>query len=357
MNSQARNKTIRVLVVDDSRVMASQISSILQGDGRIDVVGTAGDGIEALELIEDLKPDVITLDVEMPRMNGLTALKHVMVKYAIPTVMISALTLEGSKTTFDAFKYGAIDVIAKPSRRQDVSLSGQKTDIINKVKRAADIRTGKSRYVRMASIDTSSKAHKSEAPDSSTRVIGIGAGTGGYYSLLRIIPALPARFDGIVIAVVLAASRYVAPFISYLDDHSAVPVLGATHLDSPRKGTCYVCPGQDTRVLCTNDGTGVGFRLSEGVPEEGGEGPLDAMFGSLASAVGERAVGVVLSGPGADGAEGIARIRKAGGVGVVQDITDCMDPAMPLAVLEKSSVEKILPDFLMAEFLAGLVSG
>jgi two-component system chemotaxis response regulator CheB len=356
MNTQARNRTIRVLVVDDSRLMCTHISKILQDDGQIDVVGMAKDGIEALEMIDDLKPDVVTLDVEMPRMNGLTALKHIMIRHAIPTVMISALTLEGSKTTFDAFKYGAIDVIAKPSRREDESLSGQKLDIINKVKRAADIRTGKSRYVRMASINTPSKAHGGGALDPLTRVIGIGAGTGGYYSLLRIIPGLPAHFQGIVIAVVLAASRYVEPFIAYLGDHSAIPVLGAKHLQSPRKGICYVCPGQDTRVVCKNGKAGVRFRLSEGASEGAGGRVIDTMFTSLASAVGERAVGVVLSGPGADGAEGISQLRKAGGIGVVQDITNCMDPSMPLAVLEKGSVEKILPDFLIAEFLAGLVA-
>ena len=357
MKSKTQNKKIRVLVVDDSRLMSKQISALLYDDKEIDVVGCAGDGVEALEMIESLKPDVVTLDVEMPRMNGITALKHIMVKHAVPTVMISALTQEGAKTTFDAFKYGAIDVIAKPSHRENESLQGQKIDIINKVKRAADIRTGKSRYVRMPAVPADSRFKGGEAPDSTTRLIGIGAGTGGYYSLLRIIPRLPAEFRGIVIAVVLAAARYVEPFARYLAEHSAIPVRGPQDLKSPEKGTCYVCPGERARIVCSRRGTDeVVFEFSDGSASFDGEGPVDATLKSLADAAGERGVGVVLSGPGSDGADGISEIRRRGGIGVIQDITNCMDPSMPLAVLEKGSVEKILPDFLMADFFVSLDS-
>ncbi len=142
MNGKVNSK-IRVLVVDDSTLMSRQITSILNDDRKIEVVGRARDGLEALAMVGSLKPDVVTLDVEMPRMNGITALKHIMVKHCVPTVMISALTTEGARATFDALKYGAIDVIAKPSRREDESLDAQKADIIAKVHRAAAIRTGR----------------------------------------------------------------------------------------------------------------------------------------------------------------------------------------------------------------------
>ncbi len=150
MTQQRGNSKIRVLVVDDSALMSRQITAILQNDEKLQVVGWAKDGLEALNMVRSLRPDVVTMDVEMPRMNGITALKHIMVKHPVPTVMISALTVEGARTTFDALKYGAIDVIAKPSRREDVSLDAQQAEIVAKVKRAAAIRTGRSRYMRIS---------------------------------------------------------------------------------------------------------------------------------------------------------------------------------------------------------------
>ena len=150
MSLENSNHVKRVLVVEDSALMGRQISNILNSAPDLTVVGRARDGLEALNMVEEFKPDVITMDVEMPRMNGITALKHVMMKYSIPTVMISALTTEGATTTFDALKFGAIDVIAKPSQREDESLEAQQADIVAKVRRAAEIRTGRARYIRIA---------------------------------------------------------------------------------------------------------------------------------------------------------------------------------------------------------------
>jgi two-component system chemotaxis response regulator CheB len=357
MSAASPNKRIRVLVVDDSRLMATQITKILQEDSEIEVAGVAADGVEALEMIESVKPDVITLDVEMPRMNGITTLKHLMVKHSIPTVMISALTHEGTRTTFDAFRYGAIDVIAKPSRRHDENLAGQKSDIISKVRRAADIRTGSSRYLRMPAVSTPVRlAAHGGAVDATTRIISVGAGTGGYYSLLRVIPYLSQDFQDVLVAIILAKTRFVAPFIDYLAEHSAIPVKGSQDLQSPRRGACYICSGEDSAVVCEKDGGGVRFEVTEHTSGMG-EGAVDTLFKSVGSTVGKMAAGIILSGPGSDGAEGIAAIRKRGGVGVVQDITNCMDPSMPLAVLEKGPVDKILPDYLMADFIAGLHQG
>jgi two-component system chemotaxis response regulator CheB len=354
MDGDRKDRKIRVLVVDDSRLMNAQISKILEEDYAIEVVGRAIDGLEALEMIERVKPDVVTLDVEMPRMNGITALKHIMVKYAIPTVMISALTQEGAKATFDAFKYGAVDVIAKPSMLRDVSLEGQKADIIRKVKRAADIRTRASRYVRMAAQKPLLKVSPKGAADIKTRFIGIGAGTGGYYSLLRIISRLPGDFADVLLATIPAAPRYVSPFVLYLAELSPVPVRNMRDAKALERGVCYVGSSDEGPVITANTDSGVMLRFRPGASEPRKEGAIDRMLKSLAVAVGNRGVGVVLSGSGNDGAEGIAAIRKAGGVGVIQDITSCMDPSMPLAVLEKGSVEKILPDFLMADFLSNL---
>jgi two-component system, chemotaxis family, protein-glutamate methylesterase/glutaminase len=346
------NGKIRVLVVDDSALMSRQITNILNDDTKIEVVGRAKDGLEALDMVESLKPDVVTLDVEMPRMNGITALKHIMVRHCVPTVMISALTTEGARATFDALKYGAIDVIAKPSRREDESLDAQKADIIAKVHRAAAIRMGKSRYLRMPAAEPLPEKTRSEPPDHLTSLIGIGTATGGYYALLRIVPALPAEYDDVILAVILVARKYLEPFAGYLEAHSHVPVRMARHGSRLEKGVCYLSAGNDKTVIHVNTDGSLSFGRT-GPEANHDSGAINALFRSLVP-FGRRGVGVVLTGAGKDGADGLAELRNAGGLAVVQSINNCLDPEMPLAALERGSVEKILPDYLMAEFLERL---
>jgi two-component system, chemotaxis family, protein-glutamate methylesterase/glutaminase len=265
--------------------------------------------------------------------------------------MISALTKEGARTTFDALKYGAIDVIAKPSRREDENLDDQKADIISKVIRAAAIRTGRSRYIRMAhDVHIEEKGAKG-GPDRSTRFIGIGAGTGGYYGLLRIIPALSRDFQDVMIAVILVASKYIEPFVAYLDSHSAVPVRSGKDVVYPQKGTCYVCSGEDRVILESNGDGKLKFNLLPSPMATGESSAIDSMLESLAESAGQKAVGIIMSGAGQDGAKGLSVIREAGGIGVIQDINNCVDPSMPLAALQRGSVEKVLPDYMIADFI------
>ncbi len=350
MSEKDTNRKIRVLVVDDSLLMSRQIAGILEEDPEIEVVGRAQDGVEALKLVEELTPDVVTLDVEMPRMDGLTALKNIMVRYAVPTVMISALTKEGAKTTFDALKYGAIDVISKPSRKESVSLDYQKKDIVNKVKRASEIRTGKSRYIRMSAANPGWAKESPTPADGDTRIIGIAAGTGGYYPFLKIIPSLSQEFKDVIVGVILVSSRYVEPFAAYLSTHSAVPVKSAINGDRLVKGMCYICSGYDGPLLEKEVDGSVRFRFarSEGTTISR---PIDDLFTTIADVGGSRSLAIILSGAGSDGADGVHAVRRAGGKGAVQEITNCMDPTMPLAVLQKGSVEKILPDFTFADFI------
>jgi two-component system, chemotaxis family, protein-glutamate methylesterase/glutaminase len=354
MSSARKTPKIRVLVVDDSRVMNAQIKKILESDPDMEVIGQASDGLEALELVEELKPDVVTLDVEMPRMSGLTALKHIMVKYPVPTVMISALTKEGAQATYDAFRYGAADVIAKPSRRHDVSLEGQEADIVGKVKRASQIRIDAARRLVLPALDGLEVPKGKGSPGAKTRFVAIGAGMGSYYSLLRIIPRLSAEFQDVVACVILTAERYTRPFVDYLAANAAVPVLPFEPGTAFESGACYIASGERRPVLARSAPNILFPEMRFAGVEESGLGPIDALFISLAELVGNRGVGVVLSGPGKDGADGIAAIRKAGGIGVIQEITNCMNPSMPLAVLAKGSVEKMAPDHAIAEFLLNL---
>jgi two-component system, chemotaxis family, protein-glutamate methylesterase/glutaminase len=343
-----KKEKIRVLVVDDSALMNRQISTILQSDPVIEVIGRAKDGVEALTLAKELAPDVITLDVEMPNMNGITALKHIMIKYAIPTVMISALTREGSRTSFDALRYGAVDVIAKPSRREDENLDSQKKEIISRVKKAASIRLGRSKYLRITSSSPAEKMPKG-LPDQDTCYIGIGTGTGGYCSLLKIIPALSSSFSSVLIANLLTAEKYIDAFVSYLDMHSSVPVKNGSTASHIEKGTCYIISGESRLSIAVNGDRYLKFQPANHISD-----PIDYLFSSIALIGGANSVGIILTGAGKDGAEGLSILKKAGGTAVIQDINNCMDPEMPLAALEKGSVQKILPDYMIADFIMDL---
>ena len=356
MNNRSEEQKIRVLVVDDSVLMSRQISNILTNAGGIEVVGRAKDGSEALSMVSDLNPDVVTLDVEMPNMNGITALKHIMIKHATPAVMISALTTDGARTTFDAFKYGAFDVVAKPSRREDVDLAVQKAEIVAKVKRAAGISRDRLRYIRIANSFTTVRRTGFGSPDATTRFFVLGAGTGGHYTLLRIVPSLPERFPGVVVSVIQMAARYVELFASFLGAHSQIPIVSAVTGRTVERGVCYISSSQDRLTLGTDPAGRLTFQKVglQGNSVTGEESAVDAMFKSAAGVAGTRAVGVVLSGVGRDGGEGLMEIKKNGGLTVVQEINNCTDPAMPLAALEKGTVGRILPDFAMADFFAKL---
>jgi len=347
-------KKVRALVVDDSVLMGIQITKILSSDERIEVVGRAKDGIEAIEMVERLDPDVVTLDVEMPRMDGITALKHIMVRHPVPVIMVSSLTREGSRATFDALRFGALDVVAKPSRRETESLEAQAEDIIIRVRQAAAIGTNRARYRRKPVRTVAWKANKAGPPDAETRFVGVAVGGGGYSSLLQLIPNLRADFSHTLIAMIHVSNRFVDPLVSYLEGCGTVPVKSVRNVSHIEKGHCYICCSHDT-VTLTRDASGhVRFETAAASGEDYRDGAIDAMFTSLAQTAGRRSVGIVMSGSGRAGAEGMAAIRRAGGVALVQSLATCMNPSMPRSILLKGAVDRVVADYLLADYLMGL---
>jgi two-component system, chemotaxis family, protein-glutamate methylesterase/glutaminase len=350
MKNSGQKRKIRALVVDDSVFMGMQIARILNEDEEVEVVGRARDGIEALKRLEELEPDVITLDVEMPEMDGIAALQHIMAKHPVPVIMVSSATTQGATTTFDALRFGAIDVVAKPSRLDSDTLEAQKETLIAKVKRAATMWTGNVQYRKPQSTSATVRPSTAQPPDRNTRFIGIGAGTGCFYSLLRIVPELSPQFEDLIIAVLNVPTRESEAFVAYLAQCSSIPVKDVWDVNVLEKGACYICSVYDGVILGRDLKGELTLDLHKDSDGTGRLGAVDRLLSSLAVEVGSRAVGVVLTGSGHDGSSGIAEIRKAGGIGVVQSLANCMDPAMPLAVLRNKSVVKMLPDFTMAEF-------
>lgn len=340
--------------MDDSVLMGTQITKIINSDSRLEVVGRAKDGVEALQLVEQLKPDVVTMDVEMPRMDGLTALKHIMVRHPVPTVMLSSLTWEGTRATFDALRFGAVDVVGKPSRRETESLEAQAQDIVTRVKRAAIIGVAQARYRKKPSVNPLLMKAAHCAPDASTRIVVMGCGNGGYYSLLQIVPNLRQDFQDVLIAVIRVASRFIEPFVAYLGAHSAVPVKNVNDVSALEKGTCYICSSHDAAVLAQDTNRRLKFASRSTGKENQVDSAIDIMFKTAAMFTGRRSVGIIMSGAGTDGAEGLAFLRKSGGLAVVQTPENCMNPAMPSAALMKSPADKVLPNYMLADFLMNL---
>jgi two-component system chemotaxis response regulator CheB len=274
-----------------------------------------------------------------------------MVRSPVPTVMLSSLTWEGTRATFDALRFGAMDVVGKPSRRETESLEAQAEDIVTRVKRAAIIGVSQARFRRKPPINDLAMRGARGAPDTTTRIVVMGCGNGGYYSLLQIVPNLRQDFDDVLIAVIRVAPRFIEPFVAYLGAHSAVPVKQARDVEGLEKGTCYICSCHDAAVL-TQDAHGkLKFATRSSGKETRVDSAIDIMFKTVAMFTGRRSVGIIMSGAGSDGAEGLAFLRKSGGMAVVQEPINCMNPSMPNAALLKSPADKILTSHLIADFL------
>jgi two-component system chemotaxis response regulator CheB len=318
---------LRVLIVDDARLIRAAVRHIFEADARFVVVGEAGNGREALELIPTVQPDVITLDVNMPEMDGLSTLKHIMIKHPTPTVMLSALTQEGARESFEALKLGAVDFMPKPSRLAETDLDAQHQAIRRKVRQAAGVRLDALR--RLRTRPAARAAHSSAGPPE--RCVVLGASEGGYRALLKIVPQLQPDWPAAYLAVIHAEAAHVAAFADYLDAHSALAVRPAADGLPLAGGSCYLAAGGDYVTLETQDDTSVLRVHPTPFPER--RGSINMLMFSLSESWSRRAIGVILSGRDQDGAEGAAELARVGGQVIIQDPQTCLFRDMPLAAM------------------------
>lgn len=339
----------KLLVVDDSKIMRRLIVEVFDSDDKIEVVGEATDGIEALNSISRLAPDVITLDITMPGMDGLTTLKHLMIRSPRPTVMLSNLTREGERTTFDALRYGAVDFIAKPTRLEGGELEAQAQDIIAKVNLAAAVALESVCYIRATPRD---RAAAPTAPRCCDRVVVLGAAEGGYGALLKIIPRLRPELPAAYLAVLYAAPSHVEAFARYLNDYSGVRVKRAVDGEPVEAGVCYLGAGVEYLTVVTRNGRLV-LQIHP-APFASRRGSIDRLMFSVAEALKGQAVGVVLSGSGEDGSEGLEEIHRVGGIAIVQSPQSCLHKGMAHAALARCHPDVVLSDVKIAVTLNGL---
>lgn len=335
------NSKKKILIVDDSRMIRKGLSEIFEASNDFEIVGEAADGKEALAAIRRTQPDVVTLDVVMPGMDGLTTLKHIMIECPRPTVMLSSLTQDGCKTTFDALRYGAVDFISKPSRIEDdkdMSLALLSEDIIKKVNAALNVNVGVASYIR----PLPESAEHEDMPDlSCKKLVGFGAAEGGYGALMKIIPCL-IQAQAAYIAVLYVDEDHLDAFIYYLNEHSRILVKRAKHGEALEAGVCYLSSGSDYLTV-HESGEGYVFHINP-APFSTRRGSIDRLFFSIAEVMESQAVGVILSGAGVDGVEGLQEISRVGGTTIVQDAETSLAKEMPQAAITKIKPEYIISD-------------
>ena len=322
--------TVRVLVVDDSLTMRGLISAALRQDPEIEVVGTAADPIEARAAIKALNPDVLTLDVEMPNMNGLEFLEKIMRLRPMPVVMVSTLTAAGADVTLAALEIGAVDAVEKPA----VASAEAFQELIGKVKAAARSR------VRPRSETPASAAAPNACHADPRHILAIGASTGGVEALLTILSGFPADCPATVVTQHMPAS-FTASFAARLDRVCAPAVAEASEGAPLEPGRVYLAPG-GVAHLEVSSGSTPRCRLVASEPVNGHRPSVDVMFDSVAR-LDRPMTGVILTGMGKDGARGLLAIRQAGGRTLGQDEATSVVYGMPRAAFELGAVERQLP--------------
>lgn len=337
---------IRVLIVDDSALMRQILTEILSSDPAIEVVGTAPDPLVARERIKALSPDVLTLDIEMPVMDGLTFLEKLMALRPMPVVVVSTLTRKGADAAVRALELGAIDSVGKPLIDIRTGMAELSAELIGKVKAAAMARP---RATARAPIGGKPLVVD---PSLSTagRIVAIGASTGGVEALQNVIGRLPAGAPAVLVTQHMPAG-FTSSFARRLDTQCAVSVLEATDGRRVLPGHVYIAPGAQHLELARS-GAHYICRLHDGPAVSGHRPSVDVLFHSVAVAAGRNAVGIIMTGMGRDGADGLLAMRKAGAITYGQSEASCLIYGMPRAAMAAGAVQTELPlDRLASEIV------
>ena len=343
-------KKIRVLIVDDSAVVRQTMAEILGSDPQIEVMATAADPYVAVERIKQEVPDVITLDVEMPRMDGITFLEKLMAQRPIPVVICSTLTERGSQTALAALGKGAVEIITKPKLGTKQFIEESRIRICDAVKSAAQTRFGKSRPApEPAPIVTAkftadamlAKSSSHAMIQTTERIVAVGASTGGTEALRVFLETLPLDAPGIII-VQHMPEKFTASFAQRLDSLCAVTVKEAADGDSVLRGQALIAPG-NRHMLLKRSGARYYVEVKDGPLVSRHRPSVDVLFRSTARYAGKNAIGVIMTGMGDDGARGMLEMKEAGAITLAQDEASCVVFGMPAEAIKLGGVDHVCP--------------
>jgi len=342
------SERVRVLVVDDSALMRKLIPIILSRDPGIEVVGTAMDGAFALKKIEELQPDVVTLDLEMPRMDGMETLRLIMRNAPLPVILFSTHSKEGAYSTFKALALGAIDFVAKPKNAATGNLDAIAGQLIEKVKVAK--RAGRRLQVPPIAEEAHSSKKSGRNPIPPNRVIAIGISTGGPNALQFVLSQIPAEFTATILVVQHMPEGFTEMFAKRLDECCQLDVHEARSGDLLIAGRVLICPG-NRHMMVRHMPRGDMAVLSDAPHVNGHRPSADVLFHSVAQEFGPSAVGIIMTGMGEDGAEGLGAIKNAGGMTIAQSEDTCVVGGMPRAAINRGFANKVVPLDALAGFL------
>ena len=327
---------IKVLIVDDSAVVRKVFAEELSRERGIEIVGTAPDPYVARDKIIKLKPDVITLDIEMPRMDGLTFLKKLMKHYPLPVIIVSSLTQKGGQLAMESLAAGALEVISKPSAAY--SVGDMSLQLADKIRAVARIDVKK---INSATHPISEAISNKALSATTNKVIAIGASTGGTEAIRTILTAMPPNAPGIVIVQHMPAN-FTASFAERLNTLSQIKVKEAQDGDAVINGQALLAPG-NFHMLMKRSGARYYVQVKSGPLIHHQRPAVDVLFRSVAKSAGANAVGVILTGMGSDGAVGLLEMKEAGAGTIAQDENSCVVFGMPKEAIKRNAVQKIVP--------------
>ena len=336
---------VRVLIVDDSAVVRQTLREVLESDAEIEVIATAGDPFVAADRIAEQVPDVITLDIEMPRMDGLTFLKKLMSQHPIPVVICSSLAEEGAQSSLRALEYGAVEIITKPKMGTKQFLEESRIEICQTVKAAARARLSPPRFTQTVepklTADAILPAATCAMAETTEKIIAVGASTGGTEALKVLLESFPADAPGIVI-VQHMPELFTRAFADRLNTTCAITVKEAENNDSVIRGRALIAPGNH-HMLLKRSGARYYVEIKDGPLVSRHRPSVDVLFRSAARYAGRNAVGVIMTGMGDDGAHGMLEMKQAGASTIAQDEATSVVFGMPKEAIKLNGVDKVLP--------------
>ncbi|QGG48190.1 protein-glutamate methylesterase/protein-glutamine glutaminase [Heliorestis convoluta] len=370
---------IKVLVVDDSAFMRKMISDMITSEPGMTVVGTARNGQDALQKLEQLAPDVVTLDIEMPILDGLSTLERIMSDKPLPVIMISSLTQKGAEATMQALQKGAVDFVPKPSGTISLDIHKVKEELLGKIKVAAVAKVRpkslphKKAFVPFGSSSTKpkifpipEKAYSSEVQEATVstekttqhqgilnKIVLIGTSTGGPKALYEVIPKLPLTLDAAVLVVQHMPPGFTRSLAERLDANSPLKVKEAEHNEEIRPGVVYIAPGDYHLKVHRTEKPGFGkqlwVRLTQELPASGHRPSVNVMMSSVVENFWSKIVGVIMTGMGSDGTEGVRGIKERQGKTIAEDASTCIVYGMPKVAIESGNIDKVVPLTEMAD--------
>lgn len=326
---------IKVLIVDDASFMVKALTDILKSDSDIEVVGSAKNGQEALEKIKQLKPDVVTLDVDMPVMDGISAVRHIMIHEPVPIVMLSSLFNHGD-ITFEALRLGVVDFLPKPSGAISLDIHEQGHKIIDRVKIAAAEHIENVRRVKLNKIDAREHLSETYGYKDLDHIVTMGTTLGGPNTIIRLMSQLSPRIPAAVVVIQEIAPNILPAFVKEFNKYTLWKVEAGSDGTILEPGCCYICSYSEPMTVQVNPSQEGFLRLNPDVTK-----PLDALFSSASQAFEQNAIGVLLTGVGSEGEQGFQEIKSRNGTTIAQNTDTCVYPNLAQCAIESGVVDMV----------------